>query len=143
MKDFDAQELIKCISALHRKTQVFLNASDAEIGITGSRAVFLIITCENGRVPQNRFCELLDMSRGTVAKMLARLEQEGYVERRGNPDDARGVDVYPTDRARALYPRLLESGAACAARLTAGMSEVERMAFCELLRRACRNMGAH
>ena len=140
MHELDAQKLLKCISTLHRKTQIFLSEKLKDWEITGSQAPFLIITCENGPTPQNRYCELLDMSRGTVAKMLARLEEDGYVERRENPDDARVVDVFPTEKARAVYARLCENGRRCIERVTAGMSEIERMAVEKLLQQACTNI---
>lgn len=143
MQEIDQQELLKCISILQRKTQIFLNSFTDQMGITGSQAPFLICVCEGEGMTQNHLCNVLDMSRGTVAKMLAKLEEEGYVERRGNPDDARVVNVYPTERARALYSLLCRNGKACVERMTAGMSEVERMAFYELMRKACRNMSEH
>ena len=143
MQEIDQQELLKCISILQRKTQIFLNSYSDELGITSSQAPFLISLCECAGMTQNRLCEVLDMSRGTVAKMLAKLEEEGYVRRCGNPDDARVVNVYPTDRARALYSLLCRNGEVCVEKMTAGMSEVERMAFYELMRKACRNMSEH
>lgn len=143
MQEIDQQELLKCISILQRKTQMFLNSYSNELGITGSQAPFLISVCECEGMAQNHLCEVLDMSRGTVAKMLAKLEEEGYVERRGNPDDARVVNVYPTAQARNLYSLLRRNGETCVGKMTAGMSEVERMAFYELMRKACRNMSEH
>lgn len=141
MHDLDAQRLLKEISALHRKTQIFLNGQLDSIGLTAGQAPFLLITCEHGPVPQNRFCELLDMSRGTVAKMLARLEEDGYISRRASPEDARVVDVYPTEKAYAVRQTLMEHGVACVRQITANMSEVERMVFCQLMHKACESIS--
>lgn len=70
---------------------------------------FLLIACETGGVPQNRFCALLDMDKSTVAKTLSRLEAQGYVRRRAVSGDGRAFDVLPTDRARDVYPFLQKS----------------------------------
>ncbi|MDR3766900.1 MAG: MarR family winged helix-turn-helix transcriptional regulator [Butyricicoccus sp.] len=140
MQEIDEQELLKCISILQRKTQIFLNSLLDDLGITGGQAPFLVAVCQRGGMAQNHLCEVMDMSRGTVAKMLAKLEEEGYVKRCCNPDDARAVDVYPTERAQALYSQLCRHGEECVRTMTDGMSDVERMAFYELMRKACRNM---
>lgn len=140
--EIEEQELLAMISALQRKTQIFLNHGLANTGITGSQTPFLMIACRKGKVAQNYFCEVLDISRGTVAKMLAKMEQTGFLERRGNPDDARGMDVYPTRKALELYPILKRNGEHCKEQITAGMSEVERMAFGALLQKAYKNISA-
>lgn len=141
MQDIDQQELLKCISILQRKAQIFLNSCLDGLDITGSQAPFLIAICECAGMTQNHLCEAMDMSRGTVAKMLAKLEEEGYVKRCCNPDDARAVDVYPTERAQALYSKLCQHGKECVEKMTEDMSPVECMAFYELMRKACRNMA--
>ena len=140
MQEIDEQELLKCISILQRKTQIFLNSRLDDLGITGGQAPFLVAVCQRGSMAQNHLCEVMDMTRGTVAKMLAKLEEEGYVKRCCNPDDARAVDVYPTERAQALYSKLCQHGKECIEKMTEDMSQVECMAFYELMRKACSNM---
>ena len=70
-------EVIKMVSTLQRKTQMYLNEQTRHLGLTGSQAPFILITCENGEMIQNKFCELLEMDKSTVAKMLSKLEAEG------------------------------------------------------------------
>ena len=100
-----------------------------------------VLTCENGEMPQNRFCTLLDISKGTAARTLAKLEEQGYVRREENEADGRSVVVYPTEKARAVYPRLKEAGDAWVGRMTQGMSAEEKAAFLELLRRVSGNIS--
>ena len=58
-------EVIKMVSTLQRKTQMYLNEQTRHLGLTGSQAPFILITCENGEMIQNKFCELLEMDKST------------------------------------------------------------------------------
>ena len=136
MQEIDEPELLKFISILQRKTQMFLNSRLDDLGITGGQAPFLVAVCQRGSMAQNHLCEVMDMSRGTVAKMLAKLEEEGYVKRCCNPDDARAVDVYPTERAQALYSKLCQQGQECIAKMNEELRPVEGMAYYALIRNA-------
>lgn len=43
-------------------------------------------------------------TKSTVTTLVGKLEQHGYVERRKDPDDARGTNVYLTPKAYAFRP---------------------------------------
>lgn len=89
--------LLKLISLVHRKTQMYLNGRVEPLGLTSGQVPFLLIACETGGVPQNQFCALLDMDKSTVAKTLSRLEAQGYVRRRAvSGDGARSTSSPPT-----------------------------------------------
>lgn len=72
---------------------------------------------------------------GTLSNRLDLLEERGFVERRRNPDDGRGVLVHMTDEGRELVDRamieLVESEETQLQSLTRG----ERDELIELLRR--------
>ena len=136
-------DMLKYISLIYRKTQIYLNGETRELELSSGLAPFIMITCENGKMPQNRFCELLDISKGTVAKMLAKLEEQGYVGRTGSAEDGRSVDVYPTEKALAVYPRLVEIGQVWTGELTAGMTELEKEIFFQLVRKSAGNISRY
>ncbi|BBX08749.1 MarR family winged helix-turn-helix transcriptional regulator [Mycolicibacterium aichiense] len=57
------------------------------------------------------------LQRSNMSTALRSLENRGFVERRADPHDARGVNLYPTDRAadnlkrlRRQWAQLMESG---------------------------------
>lgn len=139
MQNTSLEEIIKLISVTHRKTQMYLNDVLKPLGLTSGQVAFLMITCEQGKIVQNKFCDILDMDKSTVAKMLGKLEKQGFVARETNREDSRSIDVYPTQQAREIYPKLREIGESWGEKMTEGMTEVERAIFFELLKKAAGN----
>ncbi len=129
-------EELKYVSMLHRKTQIFLNERTKALGVSGAEVPFIFIACRMGQLPQYQFCTMLDISKGTVAKVLAGLEQEGYITRSINAEDGRSMDVFPTQKALDLYPKLQEIGCRCMDKMTEPMTEQEREQFFLLLKKS-------
>lgn len=129
-------EVIKMISTLQRKTQMYLNEQTRHLGLTGSQAPFILITCENGEMIQNKFCEILEMDKSTVAKMLSKLEAEGYITRRPDTTDSRAMIVYPTQKSYEIYATLEGFGNNWIDYLTSDMSDIEFAAFMKMLGKA-------
>ena len=137
------EDILKMISTTHRKTQMYLNDRLKPMGLTSGQVAFLLITCEQGKIVQNKFCDILDMDKSTVAKMLGKLEIEGFVTRKTNAEDCRSIDVYPTQQAREIYPKLREIGEGWGEKMTDGMSEVEKAVFFELLKKVTGNVVSY
>ena len=137
-----ANQMLKMISIVQRKTQMYLNGRAEPYGLTGAQAPLVMIACEEETVGQNRLCELLEMDKSTVAKLLARLETQGYVTRVVNAEDGRSFDIHPTDRAREIAPALRQAGEDWVAELTSGMTEIERLIFFQLIKQVSTN-AAH
>ena len=135
-------DILKMNSLLYRKMQIYINRETAKLGLSSGLLPFVIMTCENGKMPQNKFCELLGISKGTVAKMLAKLEAMGYVTRLENARDGRSIDVYPTAKALEIYPKLEEIGENWVKRMTTGMSDIEKLVFRETLIRVSNNISS-
>lgn len=143
MDEASTPDIMKPISQIYRKTQMYLNERVKPLGLTSGQAPFILLTCEQGKVAQHCFCAYLDMDKSTVAKTLFKLEQEGYVSRQPNDRDNRSTDVSPTEKARELYPALKRVGEEWALAVTDGMTQVERAIFFELLQKVVKNIGAY
>ena len=63
--------------------------------------------------------------------------------RREHASDNRSVDVYPTDKAREVYPFLIQIGEEWSQEITSGMTEIERSIFFQLLQKTSGNIGAY
>jgi len=51
---------------------------------------------------------MIYINKSNVARQLAKLEENGYVERRISANDKRIIEVYPTDKAFEILPRVQE-----------------------------------
>lgn len=65
--------------------------------------------CRNEGCSQEFLVERVCLDKTTVAHHLARLEEKGYIERRVSKEDGRARAVYPTEKAKAIYPQLHET----------------------------------
>lgn len=141
LDNYQETNILKMISLIYRKMQIYMGSKTADFGITSGTLPFIMIICENGHMAQNRFCEILDISKGTVAKSLAKLEEQGYVTREENLEDGRCINVYPTKKALDIYPYLVEIGEEWIEYITKGMTEIERMVFVESLKKVSGNIS--
>lgn len=105
-------ELMLAFSRVHqqilRRTAERLEASGFE-GITPARANALIVLF-NARRPINgrELARELAISEVTVSRFLSKMEADGWVERKPDPDDGRAMLIAPTAYARDLFPKLVE-----------------------------------
>jgi len=73
------------------------------------------------------------ISSGSMTNRIDRLEKAGWVERRPNPADKRGVLVGLTPEGLALIERVVEAHVANQRQIVSGLSEQEQAQLTELL----------
>lgn len=133
MDELTYDVIIKLVSTIYRKTQMYLNEQASAFGLTSGQIPFIMIVCENKQVKQHRLCELMDMNKGTVTKMLVKLERLGYVTRCVNEMDGRSFTIAPTTKAIGIYPKLQQIGNGWALKITSEMTEIERAIYFQML----------
>jgi MarR family transcriptional regulator, organic hydroperoxide resistance regulator len=89
--------------------------------------------------------EIIDramVQQSALSRALMRMEKENFVRRVLRPDDARCVEVYLTDKGRALFNSLNIVVRRREQRLLEGLSPPQVAAAFALIRRLSRNMRA-
>jgi DNA-binding MarR family transcriptional regulator len=83
----------------------------SDYGLTPEQwQVMQAVWTTDGPLMQNDVAGLTLKDRHTVSRILARLERDGWIERRPHPDDPRALDVVATEAANARrdeVPRVL------------------------------------
>lgn len=107
----------------------------ARFGITPPQFQILTIVhrLQEQQPTQRRLARELYVSFPNVTVMLARLEQAGLVQRRGNPDDRREKFVELTSQGRALLKRIWKGHQKQLDRVMAGLTEQEQVELTWLL----------
>jgi DNA-binding MarR family transcriptional regulator len=90
---------------------------------------------------QAQLAEALCVDASTVTKMLRRLERDGVVERRADPEDGRVQRVHLTADGTALVQPVVDIWRRAEARLLAGMTEAEQALLRRLLRQMLSNLA--
>ena len=90
---------------------------------------------------QARIAELLEMEPISLARLVDRMEEAGWVERRPDPNDRRARLLYLTSKAKPVFERMVTVGMDTRAEAQAGMSAAERDKLIDLLLRVRGNLS--
>jgi len=79
-----------------------------------------------GPVGVTKVAEVLGLSLAATSRMLARLDRDGYLQRRGDPDDGRVARYATTDAGQAVRRQFQSSTQAEVAAVLAGWDVADR-----------------
>jgi len=93
------------VTSIMRLQQIFLSRADAvlrPLGLTFARyeVLMLLSFSREGALPMGKIGERLQVNAASVTNAVDRLQSDGLVTRRSNPDDGRGTLAYLTASGR-------------------------------------------
>lgn len=95
------KSLIKAISAIYRYSQTYIGRNIRHYNIGQGQWAFLTQLLFNyDGITQEELSEILNINKANTARALKKLEDEGYVHRVEDPNDARKKIVYVTDKSK-------------------------------------------
>ena len=92
---------------------------------------------------QARLAELLEIEPISVSRLLDRMEEGGWIERRQATADRRVRMIFPTDKARDAFAKVKAVAGEVYELALAGLSQEERLAMVHGLRTIIGNLAAH
>lgn len=126
----------KSITTISRCANQFRNDFLEGTGLKGGQHSLITNLCRNPGISQEQLSKLTYMNKSNVARQLAHLEEAGFVTRTYSATDKRRILVYPTEKAEALFPKIIDIHRAWREYLTQTFSEEEIELFSSLLDRA-------
>lgn len=93
----------------------------------------LALLREEEGLSQNQIAEQLGKDKSGIARMIASLENKGFIRRSGGSQDRRSVEVYLTDQGRELGQTLESIHIAAREILSKGLTEEETSELRRLL----------
>ena len=78
----------------------------APLGLKACHASYLAAICRCPGITQDQLARRIFINKSNVARQLAVLEEEGFVERKPSPEDKRATLVYPTQKALDIMPQI-------------------------------------
>lgn len=78
----------------------------APLGLKACHASYLSAICRCPGITQDQLARRIHINKSNVARQLAVLEEDGFVERRPSPEDKRATLVYPTQKALEVMPEI-------------------------------------
>lgn len=97
------------INILSRCQSMFRTFRLRDSGLGAPYHNYVLPICNTPGLSQEQLARRVYMDKYNVTRHLARLEKDGYVERRVDEEDKRQMLVYPTQKMLDLVPTLRQS----------------------------------
>ena len=113
------------------------------LGLTRAQCQVLAYLVYHEGINQAGLAELLELEPISLGRLIDRMAQAGWVERRPDPRDRRAWQLYITEKAKPLFTEMIEIGRDVRAEALAGFTQDESDKIMDLLLRARRNLSDH
>jgi DNA-binding MarR family transcriptional regulator len=125
----------RMISCIYRYTQTYLSKELMEYGLGSGQFSFLLLLQHKEGVSQDHIAHTLHVDKATTTRAFKKLEKEGYITRKRDPEDRRRYNIYLTEKGRTIYPVLLNISSVWTDILLKDFSDEEKDLFFGLLAR--------
>ncbi len=131
--------LLKDVSRLY--TRRFEERAQA-LALTLPQCKALAYLANNEGVSQKRLAELTEIDPMSLVRILDRMEADGWVQRRSDPDDRRARSLAVTEKAKPLVAHIWNLAVETRGEALAGLSPEQRTQLVELLELIHKNLLA-
>ena len=128
-------DYIKIFSVVYWQSQGYCAKRLKDVGVTCGQFMYILCICENPGVSQEKVAELTCIDKSTVAKAVQQLKKGGYITRQVSSEDRRVNELYATEKAAAIYPRIVEIVEGFIGTQLEGLTDIEQDIFMRLLRK--------
>lgn len=98
----ECKSIGKYISIIYRQAQCYINKKLEPYGIGSGQFIFLNILYHKDGIRQEEIADFLDIDKGTTARAIKRLEEQGYIYRKMDSKDHRAQLVFLTQKAKDI-----------------------------------------
>lgn len=112
------------------------------LGLTRAQWRVLVHLAAREGVNQKELAAILELDTVTLGRHIDRLERDGWLERRPDPEDRRAWLLYTLPAARPILEQMEALAERTMAKALDGIAEADRAVFIETLHRVKDNMAA-
>ncbi len=130
----------KYISQLYRRGGIFITKRMEKYNIGQGQFMFLLeLYIEDGR-NQEELSKVLKIDKGTTARAIKKLEEEGYIERFKDEKDKRSNKIYLTQKGRDVKESIFSVLDEWERKMSEHLDESEKELMIKLLKKVCLNI---
>ena len=96
------------ISIIHRTRTIHLNNEIKDLELTAGQVPFLMHLSHKEGITQDDLAVHLHIDKGTVARALKKLEDNGFIYREINPQNRRRYLLFLTEKGRQIVPQIYD-----------------------------------
>lgn len=127
--------LMRSINHTHRCSNRYQSEKLKADGISGNQQIYIFQICRHPGISQEQLAQRIAVNKSNITRQLCALEQNGFITRQPSPEDKRILQVFPTEKAQALYPKVVELMRNWNQLLLEDFSEVEREQLLSMMQR--------
>ncbi|MBO3446137.1 MarR family transcriptional regulator [Clostridium sp. CCUG 7971] len=128
----------KYISQLYRKGNSFISRELCNVGIGSGQFMFLMELYRQDGRSQEELSEVLNIDKGTTARAIKKLEEEGFLLRIKDERDKRAYKLYLTDKGKDVKEDIQDVLMAWENMITSQLNEEEKDTMKLLLKKICK-----
>ena len=141
MKKNNCDNIGKYISQIYRKGRIFISKGLEEHNIGQGQFMYLLeLYIEDGR-NQEELAEVLKIDKGTTARAIKKLEENGFVRRQKDENDKRSNRVYLTEEGKGVKNDIFFILNQWDEKMSEQLNKEERELMIKLLRKVCSNIN--
>ncbi len=133
------KDLLKWISITDRHNKIYLDKKLKDIGLNSSQHFYIIKIYENPGITQDKLIDIIHLNPSNITRALCQLEKLGFIKRVAKKDDKRTYNLYPTDKALEIYPKINRIVDDWKNFLLSNFSEEEKESLLKLTKKICIN----
>lgn len=141
IKHKEKEPIGKYISQLYRKGNVFINRETSKHGVGFGQFMFLLDLYREDGKNQEEISDCLKIDKGTTARALKKLEEQGFIDRVKNEEDKRCNKIYLCEKAKDIKEDVFEVLEEWNDKISESLSEEEEETLRYLLEKVCKNIN--
>lgn len=138
MTDNNTVYIGRYVSQMYRKGNSYIGKQLSDIGIGSGQFMFLLELYRKDGRSQEELSERLSIDKGTTARAIKKLEEDGFLFRERDENDKRAYKIYLTDKGNNIKQPILDALKSWEDIITTRLSNEERAILDLLLNKICR-----
>ncbi|WP_309119274.1 MarR family transcriptional regulator [Paenibacillus sp.] len=134
------KEILREIGMIARALDSISNIEFKEYELTKGQYLYLVRVCENPGIIQEKLAEMIKVDRTTAARAVQKLENNGFIEKKDDPQNKKIKKLFPTERGENVYPFIKREHEYSNSVALSGLSEKEADTLFTLLKRIRKNI---
>ncbi|MDT0161278.1 MULTISPECIES: MarR family winged helix-turn-helix transcriptional regulator [Bacillus] len=133
-------EILREIGMIARALDSISNIEFKEHGLTKGQYLYVVRICENPGIIQEKLAEMIKVDRTTAARAIKKLEMNGFIEKRDDPENKKIKRLNPTEKGSSVYPFIKSENDYSNKVALEGFTEGEAEAMFHFLQRVRKNV---
>jgi DNA-binding MarR family transcriptional regulator len=134
------KEILREVGIIARALDSISNIEFKDYDLTKGQYLYLVRICENPGIIQEKVAEMIKVDRTTAARAIKKLEMNGFIEKKDDPQNKKIKKLYPTDKGKDVYPFIKRENQYSNSVALEGLSEKEVETIFNLLQRVRKNI---